>query len=112
MTDKILDTYCRFQLISNSTLISFERRYSSNYSNKLRCFLQLQAEQLAAITWAQITYIVPFFGARKQVVQTAETPMPLSPDILAELRSKTWAKKLPVKGAEFSLIIPRSITSI
>lgn len=98
MADKILDLDRSLKLISGSIPLNLERKSSTDSSKKLRRFLQFQVEQLAVeptIAWAQIIYIDPLWGAQKQVVQTAETPLVLSPDILVELRSEAWLVEFP-----------------
>ncbi|MDV2997182.1 MAG: Adaptive-response sensory-kinase SasA [Chroococcidiopsis sp. SAG 2025] len=97
MADKILNLNRSLKLISGSNPLVLERNSSTNSSKKLCHFLQFQLEQLitqSAIAWAQIIYIDPLSGARRQVV-AAETPLPFSLDLLSELRSETWLVEFP-----------------
>ncbi|MBD2308743.1 HAMP domain-containing histidine kinase [Chroococcidiopsis sp. FACHB-1243] len=97
MADKTLSLNRRLKLVSGSNPLNLKGRSSTDNSQKLRDFLQFQLEQLtaqSAIAWAQIIYIDPLSGARRQVV-AAETLLPFSPDLLSDLRSETWLVEFP-----------------
>lgn len=97
MADQILNLNRSLKLISGSNSLALERKPNTDRSKKLCHFLQFQLEQLtaqSAIAWAQIIYIDPLSGARRQVV-AAETPLPFSPELLSELRSETWLEEFP-----------------
>ena len=67
------------------------------YSQKLKYFLQLQIDQLAAqsqIQWTKVVYQDPQMPDRRQVLEASQMPFPLAPETLDYLQTEGWLAKV------------------
>ena len=67
------------------------------YTQKLKHFLQLQIDQLAAqsqIQWTKVVYQDPQLSDRGQVLEASQMPFPLTPETLAYLQTEGWLAKV------------------
>ncbi|MEH2364207.1 sensor histidine kinase [Nostoc sp.] len=63
------------------------------YTQKLKHFLQLQIDQLAAqsqIQWARVVYQDPQISDRQQVLEASQIPFSFAKDTLAYLQTENW----------------------
>ena len=80
------------KLLKNSIPQS-EKGIPQYFTQKLKHFLQLQIDQLAAqsqIQWAQVVYRDPQTSDRQQVLQASQTPFPFAKETLDYLQTKGW----------------------
>ena len=78
------------------------------FTQKLKHFLQLQIDQLAAqsqIQWTQVVYQDPQMSERQQVLQASQTPFPFAQETLNYLQTEGWL------ADETSALSPKPIDS-
>lgn len=81
-----------FKLLKNLSSQS-EKGTPQYYTQKLKHFLQLQIDQLAAqsqIQWTKVVYQDPQMSDRQQVLEASQMPFPFAKETLDYLQTEGW----------------------